>query len=331
MIQTNDQLITQKEHIMARFPDVLEGVGKFSGEPYKIQLDPKVSPKQTPYRPVLIHLKQAFKAEIDKMLKASVLKPVQEATPWINSFVLVEGNDQHCQPKLRICLDPTNLNKAIVQEPYHFKTPGDIAHLLADATVLTVLDCKKGYWHQQLYEESSYLTTFNTKFSRYQYTVMPFGATVAGDIFQRKLGQCCGHLKNVIVIADNIMVVGKQPNHRDHDTALTNLLNMARECNVHLNYDKLQYKQTKVDFFGEMYTTDGRKPSQSKVKTIQEMPLPQSKKQVHSFIGMVNYLSNSLLDYQSLSMNCQKKEYPSTGDQNMRKHFASLRKKLQQL
>ena len=246
-----DQLVTQKEHIMARFPDVFEGVGKFPGEPYKILLDPKVPPKQTPCRPVPIHLKQAFKAEIDKMLKAGVLKPVQEATPWINSFVLVKGNDQHGQPKLRICLDPLNLNKAIVREPYHFKTPEDIVHLLADATVLTVLDCKKGYWHQQLDEESSYLTTFNTKFGRFRYTVMPFGATVTGDIFQRKLDQCFGHLKNVIVIADDIMVVGKQPNHRDHDTALTNLLNTARECNICLNYDKLQYKQTEVDFFGE--------------------------------------------------------------------------------
>ena len=50
--QTNDQLVTQKEYIMARFPDVFQGVGKFPGEPYKIQLDPKVSPKQTPCRPV---------------------------------------------------------------------------------------------------------------------------------------------------------------------------------------------------------------------------------------------------------------------------------------
>ena len=191
------------------------------------------------------------------MLKAGVLKPVQEATPWINSFVLVEGTDQHGQPKLRICLDPTNLNKAIVQELYHCKTPEDISHLLADATALTVLDCKKGYWHQELDEESSYLTTFNTEFSRYQYTVMSFGATVVGDVFHRKLDQCFGHLKNVIVIADDIMVVGKQPNHRDHDMALTKLLNMASKCNVHLNYDTLQYKQTEVDFFGKMYTVDG--------------------------------------------------------------------------
>ena len=40
-----------------------------------------------------------------------------------------------------------------------------------------------------------------------------------------------------------------------------------------------------------MYTVDGRKPSQSKVKAIQEMPLPQCKKQVQSLIDMVNYIS----------------------------------------
>ena len=86
---------------------------------------------------------------------------------------------------------------------------------------------------------------------------MPFGATVTGDVFQQKLDQCFGHLENVIVIADDIMVVGKQTNHKDHDIALTQLLKTARECNVHLNYDKLQYKQTEVDFFSETYTIDG--------------------------------------------------------------------------
>ena len=76
---------------------------------------------------------------------------------------------------------------------------------------------------------------------------MPFGATITVDVFQRKLDQCFGHLQNVIVIADDIMVVGKQPNHKDHNLALTKLLNTARECNVCLNYKKLQYKQKEVD------------------------------------------------------------------------------------
>ena len=144
------------------------------------------------------------------MLQAGVLKPVQEATPWINSFVLVEGKDKSGNLKLRICLDPTNLNKAIVSQPYHFKTPEDIAHLLANACIMTVWDCKKGYWHQQLDEASSFLTTFNTEHGRFWYTVMPFGTTVAGDVFHCKLDQCFGQIRNVIVIADDIMIVGQE-------------------------------------------------------------------------------------------------------------------------
>ena len=60
---------------------------------------------------------------------------------------------------------------------------------------------------------------------------------------------------------------------------------------MHLNYEKLQYKQKEVKFFRETYTTDGCKPAQSKIKVIQEMPAPQCKKQIQSFIDMVNYLS----------------------------------------
>ena len=120
---------------------------------------------------------------------------------------------------------------------------------------------------------------------------MPFGTTVAGNVFQRKLGQCFGHFQNVIVIANDIIVIGKQPNHKDHDLALTTLLNTARKCNVHLNYEKLQYKQKEVKFFGEKYTLDGHRPVQSRIKAIQEVPVPQCRKQVQSFIGMVNYLS----------------------------------------
>ena len=61
---------------------------------------------------------------------------------------------------------------------------------------------------------------------------MPFGITVAGDVFQQKLDQCFGHIKNVIVIANDVMVVGKKQNHRDHDVALTALLETARRCNI---------------------------------------------------------------------------------------------------
>ena len=68
-----------------------------------------------------------------------------------------------------------------------------------------------------------------------------------------------------------------------------------------LNYDKLQYKQDEVEFFGETYTTSGHKPSKDKVSAITSMPSPTNKKQVQSFIGMINYLSKFSLRLSELA------------------------------
>ena len=129
-------------------------------------------------------------------------------------------------------MDPTNLNKVIVRGPYYFKTPEDIAHLLADACIMSVCDFKKGYWNQELDEASSFLTMFNTELGRLRYTVMLFGITVAGDVFQHKVDQCSGKISQVIVITDDIMIVGRKPSHSNYNQALKTLLETARGCNV---------------------------------------------------------------------------------------------------
>ena len=140
---TESKLVSSQDQIMHEFPNVFEGIGKFPESPYHIHIDPNVTPKQNPCRPIPIHLKEAFHQEISKMLQASVIIAVTEVTPWINSFVLVKSKNSQGQLKLRICLDPTNFNKVVPREPYHFCTLEDISHMLADACIFTVCDCKK--------------------------------------------------------------------------------------------------------------------------------------------------------------------------------------------
>ena len=132
------KLVTRREHILCEYPDVFEGIGSLPGPPYHIQLDTSVIPKQTPCHLIPVHLKEAFKEEVDKMLQAGVLKQVHEATHWINSFVLVEGKDKSGNLKLCVCLDLTNLNKAIIKESYHFRTPENITYMLADSYIMTM-------------------------------------------------------------------------------------------------------------------------------------------------------------------------------------------------
>ena len=84
--QDPDIIITSKEQILSKYPDIFEGIGKFPSLPYHIQVNMNITPKQTPCRPVPIHLKEAFQKERDKMLQPSVIRPVEEATLWINSL-----------------------------------------------------------------------------------------------------------------------------------------------------------------------------------------------------------------------------------------------------
>ena len=94
-----------------------------------------------------------------------------------------------------------------------------------------------------------------------------------------------------MIIADDIMVIGYQEDEWDHDKAFTQLLETAKKNNIKLNFNKIQNKQKEVEFVGKTYTTQGCKPSDTKVKAITEMLKLENLKDLQTFLGMVQYLS----------------------------------------
>ena len=282
--------LTSLPEIKRQYKDIFEGIGTFPGEPYHINIDPNVPPKRLPCRPVPVHQQDEFKKQLNEMLAAGIIKEVHEATPWINSFVIVE-TVKDGKKKLRICLDPKPLNKAIIREPYVTRTPDDVYHKLANAKHITVIDFKKSFWQFLLDEISSFLTTFNTPFGRFRYTRIPFGASVSGDYHQRILDSIYGKLDNVIGIADDLIIWGNEADGSDHDRAFQAVLDLTRKNNLRLNIDKIQYCQQKVTFFGETYTVDGHRPLADKVEAITKMETPTSVTEVQRFLGMCNALS----------------------------------------
>ena len=64
--------------------------------------------------------------------------------------------------KLRLCIDPRDLNKAIKRPKYQMPMLDEILPTLARAKVFTVLNAKDGFHQVKLDEASSYLTTFWT-------------------------------------------------------------------------------------------------------------------------------------------------------------------------
>ena len=71
--------------------------------------------------------------------------------------------------KLRVCLDPWDVNKAIKRDHYKTPTVEEITHLLARSKKFTTVDGTSSYLCIVLDYESSLLTTFNTPWGRYRF------------------------------------------------------------------------------------------------------------------------------------------------------------------
>ena len=154
-------------------------------KPYHFTLDPAAESVIHPPRSVPVHLIVLYRKEPDDMLNLGVLAPVDRPTDWVNSIVLSEiKNDKGEVTKLRVRLDPRDLNKWAKREHYRSKTVDEVLTKLNSSKFFTIVDAKKGCWHVPLDEESSYLTTFNIPFGRYRFKRLPFGFVVSQDVFK---------------------------------------------------------------------------------------------------------------------------------------------------
>ena len=282
------------ESLLRRYPQVFsEDVGELEGE-YHIKIDKTMHPVQHAPRKVPVALRNPLKSELDHMVEKDIIAPVTTPTPWVSSLVVVPKKNG----KLRLCLDPKDLNKAIQREHYPLPTIEDVATRLHGAKVFTKLDVRNGFWHVRLDEDSSFLTTFNTPFGRYRWKRMPFGIRSAPEVFQRKMHELVEGVPYVEVVADDFVVVGYGETYEqateDHDRNLTAFLQRCQECGLKLNVDKLKLRQTEVPFIGHVATGEGLRVDPAKVKAICEMPDPTDKAGVQRLLGLAQYLSKFL-------------------------------------
>ena len=82
-----------KEYLMKEYKDVFSGIGTLPGGPYHIELKENYKAVQHAPCQVAVSLKSAYKAELQRLLDASIITEVHGHTEWINSIVPVKGPD----------------------------------------------------------------------------------------------------------------------------------------------------------------------------------------------------------------------------------------------
>ena len=118
-----------REKILADYKDVFEGLGHI-GESSTFVIDPNHPPVQHTPRRIPVTLQKEVKEKIAELEKKGIIQKVTDPTDWISSMVIVSKPG-----KIRICLDPRDLNKAIQRPKYQMPTLEEILPKLSKAKV----------------------------------------------------------------------------------------------------------------------------------------------------------------------------------------------------
>ena len=149
----------------------------------------------------LLSTKLEIEKELNEMVWQGIIAKQMEPTPWVSLLTYPKKPNS----KLRICLDPKDLNKAlnkaIIRENLKALITGkDCPHIDRNNEVLKSGWKQSAFFGMHLTKQASLLTIFNMHLSMYHFLCVPFGLKMSQDIFQMWMddivAQCPGVLRN---------------------------------------------------------------------------------------------------------------------------------------
>ena len=267
---------------------IFENIDLFNDIPRKTHLirhdviiDENVTPiKQHPYRVNPIQLEHIRK-EVDYMLENDIITPSN--SDWSSPCVLVPKPDG----SLRFCVDYRRVNAVTKTDSYPIPRIDDLIDQVSDASFVTKIDLLTAYFQIPLTDRAQEVSSFTTPDGLYKFKVMPFGMVNAPASFQRLINSiirdiphCHAYLDDIVVYSDNF---------ESHLKQLRLLFQKLQQANLTVNLAKSQFCHATIEYLGHIVGNGTVKPVGAKVTAIREFPIPETRKQLRSFLGMAGY------------------------------------------
>ena len=270
--------------LLNRFPQCLKGVGKLKNYQVKFDIDESVRPAAHPPRPVPFHLKSQLRKELDKMLHDGIIEEHHGPAPWVSNVVLSPKEDG-----LRVTVDMRKPNEAIRDVNIPIPRVEEIRSQLAGFTHFSKLDLKSAFHQLELAPESRILTVFNDGDRLLRYTRLTMGTKPASGELNKALRPLFREHEFAHVIHDDLVIATNGED--EHYAALEKVLETLAENGLTLNVDKCHFNKSEIPFWGMRVSAQGVSPDPSRVEALRDAAPPQSKKEVMSFLCMVQSFS----------------------------------------
>ncbi|GFU93971.1 hypothetical protein TNCV_4503741 [Trichonephila clavipes] len=200
---------------------------------------------------------------------------------------------------LRLCVDFRALNSESVSDDFPMEDAVELIHSIGRANIITTLDLFKGYWAIPMAEDSKNLTSVKTHRQQYRFKVMSFGLKNASATFQREMNKalsCYREFSRAYI--DDIAIFSE--NWEEHLLHLDTILTKLSELNFTVNLKKCAFGKAQIKYLGHIIGSGKHEPDPEKTAVINNLPVPKTKKELRSALGLCNYYREYIPKYSEL-------------------------------
>ncbi|CAA0828818.1 Uncharacterized mitochondrial protein AtMg01250, partial [Striga hermonthica] len=252
------------------FPDEHPGGPPNRQVEFSIDLIPGAGPvSKAPYRMAPKEL-QELKTQIQELLRLGFIRP--SVSPWVAPVLFVKKKDG----SMRMCIDYRDLNQLTIKNKYPLPRIDDLFDQLRGACVFSKIDLRSGYHQLKIKESDIAKTAFRTRYSHYEFVVMPFGLSNAPEVFMDLMNRIFHPYLDqfIIVFIDDILIYSKS--QKEHEEHLRVVLETLRREKLYAKFSKCEFWLQRVSFLGHVITQAGIEVDPSKVSAVQNWSTPRS-------------------------------------------------------
>ena len=190
---------------------------------------------------------------------------------------------------LRMCIDYRQINKVTVKNKYPLSRIEDLFDQLKGAGVFLKIDLRSGYYQLRVKEVDVPKTAFRTRYSHYEFLVMPFRLTNAPIAFMDLMNRVFRPYVDqfFVVFIDDILVYSKDA--QEHEQHLRIVLETLREKRLYAKLNKCDFWLKEVSFLGYIVSAEGIRVDPAKIEAVVNWKSPRNVIEVRGFLGLAGY------------------------------------------
>ena len=250
-------------------------------------------PSRSRAYPIPFHLRTAVVEEIREMEKSGYLEP--SSSPYSSPMVIVKKPNN----SLRICGDFRQVNQHIEFDSEPMADQNSIFANLAHSKYFSKMDLTKGFYQLPLEASSRPITALATPIGLKQFTVLPFGLSISPAVFNKTIRRILDGISNLEIFMDDLLV--HTATWEEHLETLRIIFERFRKYAISIKPSKCEFGLKQVNFLGHIVGEGILRMQHDKTEKIRDAQPPSTKKQVRSFLGLVNYYSAFIRDFSKLS------------------------------